>query len=274
MTHSIRGGGNLQLHVREWGNAAGKPILFIHGWSANHLVWKPQYESALKDEFRLVAFDLRGHGMSDAPLEVANYSDYRLWADDVAAIINALELDQPTLVGWSYGAYVINDYIRVYGQSSVRGVTYVGGGVTFDEAAFGTLLGPGFLNHVPGATDPDLPTNIEAIRQFLREMVATPMPQDEFERALAFNMAVRPEVRAGLVARRIDSDDLLREMTVPVLVAQGKDDRHVLPAMAEHILEVCPTATASWYDGVAHMPFMEHPERFNSELAAFARGTL
>ena len=67
--HLVRGGGGLRLHVREWGKADGPPILFIHGWSQNHLCWARQYESALADEFRLVAYDLRGHGMSEAPLE-------------------------------------------------------------------------------------------------------------------------------------------------------------------------------------------------------------
>ena len=88
--HTVRGGGGLRLHVREWGKPDGPPILFIHGWSQNHLCWAKQYESALADEFRLVAYDLRGHGMSEAPLEPEHYTDGKLWADDVAAIIDQL----------------------------------------------------------------------------------------------------------------------------------------------------------------------------------------
>src|SRR5207342_6306 len=86
-THTVRGGGGLRLHVREWGKVDGPPILFVHGWSQNHLCWVKQYESSLADEFRLVAFDLRGHGMSEAPLEPEHYTDGKLWADDLAAII-------------------------------------------------------------------------------------------------------------------------------------------------------------------------------------------
>ena len=88
--HVVRGGGGLRLHVREWGKADGPPILFLHGWSQNHLCWARQYESALAGEFRLVACDLRGHGMSEAPLEPGHYTDGKLWADDVAAIIEEL----------------------------------------------------------------------------------------------------------------------------------------------------------------------------------------
>ena len=73
--HRVTGGAGFRLHVREWGEPGGPPILFIHGWSQSHLCWKLQYESFLAQEFRLVALDLRGHGMSDAPLESAHYTE-------------------------------------------------------------------------------------------------------------------------------------------------------------------------------------------------------
>jgi pimeloyl-ACP methyl ester carboxylesterase len=60
-----------------------------------------------------VAYDLRGHGMSEAPLEPEHYTDAHLLADDVAAIIDHLRLDRTVLVGWSYGSFVICDYARV-----------------------------------------------------------------------------------------------------------------------------------------------------------------
>ncbi|MDN3521117.1 alpha/beta fold hydrolase [Halomonas ramblicola] len=271
--HEVSGGGNLRLHVREWGNTAGIPILFIHGWSGSHLAWRHQYEGSLADEFRLVAMDLRGHGMSDVPLEADHYTDAQLWADDIAAIIGELHLDRPVLVGWSYGGFVIGDYLRAYGSSAISGVNYVGGGVKLTQASLNMLYGPGLLSYIEAATQPDLPTNIEAMRQFVRELVARPMAEVDFEYALAYNIIVPAEVRAALLMREIDSDDVLQHLAVPVLVSQGKLDQHVLPAMAEHILGVCPTAKASWYEAVAHMPFLEDPERFNTELSAFARAT-
>jgi non-heme chloroperoxidase len=151
-THAVRGGGSLRLHAREWGNAAGPPILFIHGWSQNHLCWAKQYESALADEFRLVAYDLRGHGMSEAPLEPEHYTDGKLWAEDVAAIVDQLGLDRLVLVGWSYGAFAICDYVRAYGQDRIAAINFVEGAVKLSEAAFGTLVGPAFLDHFAGAT--------------------------------------------------------------------------------------------------------------------------
>jgi non-heme chloroperoxidase len=269
--HEVRGGGGLRLHVREWGKADGPPILFIHGWSQNHLCWGKQYDSALADEFRLVAFDLRGHGMSEAPPGPEHYTDAALWADDLAGIIDELALDRPVLVGWSYGGFVICDYLRVYGQGRIAGVNFAGGGVKLGEAAFGTLFGPGFLDHFADATADELPTNIRGMRAFLRACLAKPVPDDDFEAALCWNMVVTPQVRASLAARKIDNDDVLAALQAPVLVSQGRADTVCLPAMAEHILATCPAAEASWYDGVGHTPHLEEPERFNRELAELTR---
>ncbi len=269
--HTVKGGGGLRLHVRESGKGDGPPILLIHGWSQNHLCWYRQCESSLADEFRLVAFDLRGHGMSEAPLEPEHYTDGALWADDVAAIIDHLHLERPVLVGWSYGAFVICDYLRAYGAEGIAAVEFVEGAVKLGDTAFGTLIGPGFLDHFAPATADDLPTNIWAMRAFLRACLAKPLPADAFETALCWNIVVPARVRANLAAREIDSDDVLRALEVPLLVTHGRADTVVLPAMAEHILATCPAAEASWYDGVGHAPHLEDPERFNRELAALTR---
>jgi pimeloyl-ACP methyl ester carboxylesterase len=270
-THTVKGGGGLRLHVREWGPADATPIVLIHGWSQNHLCWARQYESALAGEFRLVAYDLRGHGMSDAPLEPEHYTDGALWADDVAAIVDALQLDRPVLVGWSYGAFVICDYVRRHGQDRIGAIEFVEGVVKLGPAAFGTLIGPGFLDHFADLTAEDLPTNIAAMRGFVHACTAKPLAAEDFETALAWSVAVPARIRANLAAREIDDDDVLRELTVPLLVTQGVQDTVVLPAMADHILATCPTAEASWYEGVGHLPHLEEPERFNRELAALTR---
>jgi pimeloyl-ACP methyl ester carboxylesterase len=269
--HTVPGGGGLRLHVREWGSPDGSPILFIHGWSQNHLCWAKQYESALADEFRLVAYDLRGHGMSEAPLEPEHYTDGSWWADDVAAIVGALGLERPVLVGWSYGAFVTCDYIRVYGQDNVAAINFAEGAVRLGEAAFGTLIGPAFLDHFVGATADDLPTTIDAMRSFVRACFVKAVSSDDLEAAVCWNVVVPAAVRAHLGARELDYDDVLRGLEVPLLVTQGRADTVVLPAMAEHVLATCPTAEVSWYDGVGHVPHLEDSARFNRELADLTR---
>ena len=197
---------------------------------ADHLCWARQYESELTGEFRLVAYDLRGHGMSEAPLEPGHYTDGKLLAEDVAAIIEELDLDQLVLVGWSYGAFVICDYVRAYGQDRIAAIDFVEGAVKLGEAAFGTLIGPGFLDHFVGATADDLPIHIAAMRSFVRACVVKPVPDDDLETAICWNVAVPAAIRANLAAREIDCDDVLTAMQVPLLVTQGRADSVVLPA--------------------------------------------
>jgi len=268
--HTIRGATGVNLHVREYGPSTGNPILLVHGWSQSHLCWSKQYGSALSDTVRFVALDLRGHGMSDAPTEAGQYTDGDKWADDIAAVIDDLALDKPILVGWSYGGYVICDYLRRKGQDKIAGINFVAAAVVLGPKAFGSLVGPGFLENAPGACQPDLPTNIAAIRRFLHACVAKPVSQDDFEEVLAFNMIVRPAVRAALVQRELDSAPILEAITVPVLLTHGRSDSVILPAMTEYILQHCRTAEVSWFDGVGHIPFLEEPARFNTELMTFA----
>jgi pimeloyl-ACP methyl ester carboxylesterase len=270
-THSVTGSGGLRLHVREWGDADRPAILFVHGWSQCHLCWAAQYESALAQEYRLVALDLRGHGMSEKPLAPEHYVDPRIWATDIAATIDQLSLQGPILVGWSYGGFVICDYLRAYGADGIGAVNFVGGAVALGPKAFGTLIGPGFLDHFAGATVDDLPTNINAMRRFVRACTREPLPADLHEAVLCWNMVVPARVRAALGSREINSDDVLASLSVPVLVTQGREDIVVLPAMAEHILGTCPNAKASWYSGVGHAPHLEEAQRFNDELAGLAR---
>jgi non-heme chloroperoxidase len=89
----------------------------------------------------------------------------------VAAIIDDLCLDRPVLVGWSYGTFVICDYVRAHGQGRIAAINFVGGAVKLGEPAFGTLIGAGFVDHFADATTDDLPTNIRAMRSFVRACV-------------------------------------------------------------------------------------------------------
>jgi len=78
--HTVEGGGGVKLRVRESGSESGRPILLMHGWSQNLRAWEMQYESPRLKGFRLVAFDLRGHGESEAPAKAEAYTDGELWA--------------------------------------------------------------------------------------------------------------------------------------------------------------------------------------------------
>ena len=269
-THEIRGGGGLRLHAREWGNAEGPALLFVHGLSQSDLCWAKQVRGDLAAGHRIVTFDIRGHGLSEKPAGAEHYANGQLWADDLAAVIEQTELERPVVVGWSYGGYIITDFVRAYGDSALGGINLVGAAVMLKPPGF-VHLGPGLLENAQGMCAFDLAANVASISRFLRSCTARPLDEHEWVTALCWNMAVPPEVRGALIAREIDGDDALSNLSVPVLVTHGRDDAIVLPSMAEHTVAVCETAVASWYDGVGHMPFWESAERFDRELGAFAR---
>lgn len=266
--YEVRGGGGVTLHAHEWGRPDGPAILFVHGWSQCDMCWDAQVRSPLAERFRMVTFDNRGHGMSEKPAGSRCYTDERLWADDVAAVIEQTNLDRPVLVAWSYGGLIVADFVRVHGDAGIAGINLVGGAVLLQSPSF-DHIGPGFLDNAPDASAPDLRTNIAAIRRLVRSCTAGPLPDELRSSALAWNMAVPAEIRGALIAREIDATDIYSRLSVPLLVTHGRQDIVILPTMAEHVLGHCNTAIASWYDGVGHMPFIEESERFNLELAAF-----
>src|SRR5213595_4290207 len=80
---SVKTPDGLTISAQEWGNPSGPEILLIHGFSQSHLSWMRQVNSALAREFRIVTYDLRGHGNSDKPLDAARYRDSKAWGDEV-----------------------------------------------------------------------------------------------------------------------------------------------------------------------------------------------
>lgn len=264
-THEVRGGAGLRLHAREWGDPDGPGLLLIHGWSQSDLCWAKQVNGDLAARHRIVTFDLRGHGLSEKPSEPEHYVDEKLWADDVAAVIEHTGLERPVVVAWSYAGYVVTDFLRVYGDAAIGAINLVGAAVILRPPRF-DHLGPGLLENARDACASDLTKNIAAIQRFLRACTAQQVDGDAWERALSWNMVVPPTVRGALISREIDGD-ALADVAVPVLVTHGRDDAIVLPSMAKHTLGICKPAVPSWYDNVGHMPFWEAAERFDWELA-------
>ena len=256
----------LAIVAQEWGNPAGPEILFIHGFSQSYLSWTRQVEGDLAKEFRMVTYDLRGHGGSDKPFEPERYRESKFWADEVEAVINAAGLQRPVLVGWSYGGRIIADYLKIHGAGKLAGLNYVDAISKSDPSFFG----PGLKPLASMASD-DLAANIAATRRFLRNCFEKQPTQDEFETMLAFNMMVPPKVRAAMGGRQLSMEDILKGLSLPVLVTHGSADTLVLLAAGKHTAETIPGAKLSIYDGIGHAPFWEDATRFNAELTAFVR---
>ena len=267
--HTISGGGGIQLHLVETGNPSGRPILFLHGFSQCWRSWSRQMDSDLTADFRLVAMDIRGHGASDKPRDA--YTDSQLWADDINAAIQTLQLDHPILCGWSYGPLIVLDYIRHYGESEIGGMVFVGGVTGLGTAKVLSVLTPEFLSLVPGFFSDDATENHCSLASLIRLCLLQEPSADDFEQMLDYNLSVPSYVRQGLFARTIDNADLLPSIRKQVLSIQGEHDAVVKPATLEHHKADLPHAQTLVMPNAGHAAFWDDAAAFNQHLRTFSR---
>jgi pimeloyl-ACP methyl ester carboxylesterase len=267
--HIITGGGGCQLHLVEAGNPNGQPILFIHGFSQCWLNWSRQLNSDLARDYRLVAMDMRGHGISEKPR--AGYDDARLWADDVAMTIRELDLEQPVLSGWSYGPLVILDYVRHYGEDAIGGIQFVSAISKLGSEAATSVLTPELLALVPGFFSTDAEESARSLDSLLRLCFAREPSAADLYQMLGYNLSVPPYVRQALFSRAFDNDDLLPTLRSPLLITHGADDAIVKPVVVEQHRALVPHAEEDIMPAAGHAPFWDDAPAFNRRLAAFCK---
>ncbi|MGI9613419.1 MAG: alpha/beta fold hydrolase [Acidimicrobiales bacterium] len=253
----------------------GPAIVLIHGWSQSLDCWDRLFEGPLARQANLVAYDLRGHGRSDAPVGADHYSAGERWADDLTAVIDqCCPAGGPlVLAAWSYGGFIVSDYLRHRASASGRplaGIAFIGASVTLDEAQVPHFLAPAFPPLAERAASDDAAEAEAAIREFVALCPAEPLAPATLDAIVATNLLTRPDVRAALGDRVVRSDEVLGDLDVPVLVIQGLQDPIVLPATAVAIAAACPRAEVIEYKDVGHLPMIEAPERLAADLARFA----
>lgn len=266
--HTIAGGGGLRLHVIEAGNAQGQPLVFIHGLSQGWYAWTRQIDSELAESFHLVALDLRGHGLSDKPRDA--YADTRLWADDIHAVIQALNLDHPILCGWSYGPLVILDYLRHYGDNGIRGVNFVGAITKLGSEDAAAVLSGEFLALVPGLLSGDAEQSVSSLDSLLHLCFVRDFADEDRHRMLGCSVSAPPHVRQALFARSVDNDDLLPVLSKPFLITHGTDDAVVSPAVIDRQMARIPRARIHMLAGAGHACFWNDAPAYNRCLREFA----
>jgi non-heme chloroperoxidase len=212
--------------------------------------------------------DNRGHGLSDKPRSV--YGDSKLWAEDIDSVITELDLDRPIISGWSYGGIAICDYLRVYGDSKLGGVHFVGAASKLGTDSANEVVGKKYLANAVRSMFEKVDECIAGIQAYLRQMRFIEPELHEFLFILDYNAIVPPFVREQLFARAIENDDVLQNLTVPALVTHGAKDEIVLPLAADQLAALIPDAKLSVYENVGHSPFAENAKRFNQELLQFA----
>ncbi len=263
----ITGGGGAKLHVVEAGNTRGRPIVFIHGFSQCWLAWSRQLNSALADDHRLVAVDLRGHGLSDKPAD--GYSDSRLWADDLDAVIRTLGLERPVLCSWSYGFPTL-DYLRHYGDNAIAGLQLVGAITKLGTEDAMSVISQEFLSLVPGFFAANVDESVRSLESLLRMCFSQEPTAEELYLMLGYNVSVPPFVRQALFSRSVDNDDVLALVRKPVLLTHGADDAIVKPVIVDRHKARLSHAQVDIMANAGHAPFWDQATSFNRRLRDFA----
>jgi non-heme chloroperoxidase len=262
-----------EIFYKDWGS--GRPIVFSHGWPLNADAWDDQMFLVASNGFRGVAHDRRGHGRSGQPW---TGNDMDTYADDMAELIEALDLDDVVLVGHSTGGGEVTRYIGRHGTARVAKAVLVG--------AIPPLM-------VKTDQNPD-GTPIEMFDQ-IRAGVAVDRSQFYKDLSAQFYGANRPGSTVSQGVRdsfwlwsmqvgfkgaydcikafsETDLTEDLERIDVPTLIIHGDDDQIVpIRASAHRSSQIVKDATLKVYPGAPHGLFATHKDEFNSDLLAFVR---
>lgn len=273
----VDGDGGVPLNVASAGDPTKPVILLVHGLGQSHVSFEEQLRAPLTEQFHVVSFDLRGHGNSGKPWEPEAYKESARWAGDVRRVIEALRLERPVLLGWSYGTMVVSDYLRRYGTDSIAGIVMVGayGGLTPPPGAAPPAVTEQMTRNRALQWSADPAENAAAAATTARMLTAKDMGDAWRTRAAQIAMMLPAYARRHMFDRSLANMDLIPRIDVPVLLNVATKDLSTPEAPARELAAKLAAqgvaASVSVYVDIGHSPFMEEPLRFNTELAAFVR---
>src|SRR5262247_2566462 len=262
-----------QIYYKDWGK--GPVITFSHGWPLNADMWDGQMLFLVNNGFRCIAHDRRGHGRSS---QASSGNDMNGYADDLAAVIEALDLKDATLVGHSTGGGEVARYIGRHGTKRARKAVLI--------AAV-----PPLMLQTP-ANPEGLPMEVF---DTIRAGVAGDRSQYYKDLAIAFYGANRPraKVSQGTLDQfwlwsmqagaknayesvkafsETDFTEDLKKFDVPTLVLHGEDDQIVpVKDSAKKSARLIKGAVEKYYPGAPHGITATHQVEVNAELLAFLK---
>lgn len=254
------------LFFRDWGQ--GKPVVFLHSWAFNADMWQYQMVDLAGRGLRCVAYDRRGHGRSGQP---DRGYDYDTLADDLASLLEALDLREVTLVGHSMGGCEVVRYLARHGSARI---------------ARAVLAAPMTPFMMKTADNPD-GVEREAIEATLRQYACdftkwaddntppffTPETSPGITRWL-LDMLLDTPLKVAIDCQRLTlCTDLradLRAIDVPVLILHGDADASApIDLTGRRTAALIRNAELELYEGAPHGLFVTHRERFNEDLHRF-----
>ena len=247
----------------EWGS--GEPLVLLHAFPCNRSMWMPQISALTQTrQIRVITPDFRGFGESDVP-EGPYLMD--ALADDVAALLDALQIETCALGGISMGGYVAFAFYRKYG-ARLRALILVDTRPQADTDA-------GRAAREELAQLAERQGSQAVVERQLPRLLTSATLQDPTgitARLRAMMEAATPTGIAGALrgmALRLDSTALLPQITCPTLIITGEEDAITPPEDAQLMAERIPNAQLFIIPRAAHLSNLEQPEAFNQRLVAF-----
>ncbi|MBL0885976.1 alpha/beta fold hydrolase [Myceligenerans indicum] len=262
---------DVDIFYKDWGS--GSPVVFCHGWPLNSDAWDRQLKAVADAGYRGVAHDRRGHGRST---QTFTGNDMDHYADDLATLLDALDLRDVVLVGHSTGGGEVAHYLGRHGSARVRKAVLLGAVpplmLQTEENPEGTPL---------SAFD-DIRAGVLADRaQFYQDLsvpfyggnregsTVTQGTRDQFWR-LSMQAGLAPAYDCIEQFSAVDYTADLETIDVPVLVAHGDDDQIVpIAAAALKTAEIVKDATLKVYEGAPHGLHGAYEEEFTKDLLEF-----
>lgn len=258
----------LRLHYKDWGS--GPPILFIHAWSMNCDFWEYQMYPLSMQGFRCVAYDRRGCGRSD---DSSDGYDLDSLVDDLAAVIEQLDLRDLTLVGHSLGATEIVRYLSRHGSARVKRAVLVAGGTPpmvkrddnpegVDAAVFDAMRAAYASNRAKWLEDNSGPFFVPD----------TSIGIINWTRTMMMQSSGRAAIETSRVIPNTDLRPDLQKVDVPVMIIHGTADASIPIAFGRRTTKYLRDWRMIEYEGAPHGLLVTHAARLTKDIAEFARG--
>jgi pimeloyl-ACP methyl ester carboxylesterase len=233
------------------GGAGAPPLVFVHGWSCDRRYWDWQLRGFAKYH-RVVGVDLAGHG--DSGRNRARWT-IEAFGADVAAVVEALDLERPVLIGHSMGGDVIAETARRL-KRPVAALIWVD---TYKR--LGSVRTP---EEIAGIVAPFRERYAETTREFVRGMFLPGADKGLVDLVAGDMASAPPEVAVGALASALAYDRempaALKQLKLPVIAINPETPPTDVASMSAHGVEVMLMSD------VGHFPMMESPERFNRIL--------
>jgi non-heme chloroperoxidase len=261
----------VEIFYKDWGN--GQPIVFSHGWPLSSDDWDAQLMFFLNHGYRVVAHDRRGHGRST---QVADGHDMDHYADDLAAVVQRLDLKDAIHVGHSTGGGEVVHYLARHGESRAVKAAIIS---AVPPLMVQTAANPQGL---PKKVFDDFQVQLAAGRsKFYRDIAAGPFynynKTGKPEEAVIQNwwrQGMNGGAKAhydGIVAfSQTDFTEDLKKISIPVLVMHSKDDQ-IVPYVASGPMsaKLLKNGTLKTYEGYPHGMPTTQADVINADLLAF-----